>query len=303
MPDSVIVTVPGTTSNVGPGFDCLGAALTLYNRFQFTRAESGLQIDVTGAEADRVVLDESNLAYKSFLKFFDHIGKPVPGLHLSIELQVPLSRGLGSSATAIVGGLVGANVLAGSPLTQEQVMELAIAIEGHPDNVVPALLGGCRLAAESDGEWTICELPCHPDIAFVLGVPDFEVSTAEARRVLPQEYSRADAIFNMAHLGLLVRALETGNADWLRSALKDRIHQPYRKSLMHGFDAVREGAIAAGAYELVISGAGPTLLAIAHPSQGVPIAQAMQAAWATQSIQSEVKVLKIDSTGTQIEER
>jgi homoserine kinase len=260
-----------------------------------------LQIDVTGAEADRVVRDESNLAYKSFLKFFDHINQPAPGLNLSIELQVPLSRGLGSSATAIVGGLVGANVLAGSPLTQEQVMEMAIAIEGHPDNVVPALLGGCRLAAESDGDWTICELPCHPDIAFVLGVPDFEVSTAEARRVLPQEYSRADAIFNMAHLGLLVRGLETGNPDWLRSALKDRIHQPYRKSLMHGFDAVREGAIAAGAYELVISGAGPTLLAIAHPAQGEPIAQAMQAAWTSQSIQSEVKVLKIDPTGTRIE--
>jgi len=299
MPDSVYVTVPGTTSNVGPGFDCLGAALTLYNQFQFTRTESGLTIDVIGAEADRVTKDETNLAYKSFLKFFHHIDQPVPGLHLTIKLDVPLARGLGSSATAIVGGLVGANILAGSPMSREQVRDMAIAIEGHPDNVVPALMGGVRLAASDGNHWTICDLPCHPDIALVLGIPDFEVSTAEARRVLPQEYSRADAIFNMAHLGLLVRGLETGNPEWLRMALKDRIHQPYRKSLMHGFEAVRQGAIAAGAYEVVISGAGPTLLAIAHPSQATTIAQAMKDAWAEASIQSDVRILGIDVDGTQ----
>jgi len=298
MPDAVMVTVPGTTSNVGPGFDCLGAALTLYNSFDFTRKETGLQIEVSGAEAERVARDESNLAYKAFRKFFDHMGKPAPGLHLTIHLDVPLARGLGSSATAIVGGLVGANALAGSPLSREQVMAMAIAIEGHPDNVVPALLGGFRLAAADGGHWTICDLPCHPDVALILGIPDFEVSTAEARRVLPQEYSRTDAIFNMAHLGLLVRGLETGNPDWLRMALKDRIHQPYRKSLMHGFEAVRQGAIAAGAYELVISGAGPTLLAIAHPSQAEKIAQAMKTAWTSESIQSDVKVLGIDAEGT-----
>jgi len=300
MPDSVLVTVPGTTSNLGPGFDCLGAALTLANRFRFTRTTAGLQITVTGTEADRVVADASNLAYQSFLKVFDYIGQTAPGLDLDIQLNVPLSRGLGSSATAIVGGLMGGNVLAGSPLSQAEIMELAIAQEGHPDNVVPALLGGCRLAACDEGQWTICEVPCHPDVALVLGIPDFEVSTAEARRVLPQTYSRADAIFNMAHLGLLLRGLESGNPDWLRKALKDRIHQPYRKSLMHGFEAVQAGAIAAGAYGLVISGAGPTMLAIAPPANTEKIAQAMQRAWAKESIQSVVQVLTIDPVGTRL---
>lgn len=304
MPDSVLVTVPGTTSNLGPGFDCLGAALTLHNHFRFTRGGSGtaeVTIEVTGAEASRVACDSSNLAYQAFAKLFQQIGKPVPPLHLAIALEVPLARGLGSSATAIVAGLVGANALAGSPLSQEEVMAIAIGIEGHPDNVVPALLGGCRLAAADQGKWTICDVPCHPDVALVLGIPDFEVSTAEARRVLPSEYSRADAIFNMAHLGLLLRGLETGDPEWLRMALKDRIHQPYRKSLMQGFEAVQAAAMAAGAYGVVVSGAGPTLLAIAHPDQTQKIAQVMATTWAKLSIQSIVKVLNIDPVGTRVE--
>ena len=303
MPDSVLVTVPGTTSNLGPGFDCLGAALTLHNRFRFTRAAEtapDVTIEVTGAEASRVVCDRSNLAYQAFTKFFQHVDQPVLPLHLTIELEVPLARGLGSSATAIVAGLVGANVLAGSPLSQEQVMAIAIGMEGHPDNVVPAFLGGCRLAAADQGQWTICDVPCHPDVAMVMGIPDFEVSTAEARRVLPSEYSRADAIFNVAHLGLLLRGLEMGNPEWLQMALKDRIHQPYRISLMHGFEAVQREAIAAGAYGVVVSGAGPTLLAIAHPNQTQKIAQVMEATWDKLSIQSIVKVLSIDPEGTQI---
>lgn len=304
MPDSVLVTVPGTTSNLGPGFDCLGAALTLHNRFRFTRAAETapvVTIEVMGAEASRVVCDGSNLAYKAFTKFFQHIDKPVPPLHLAIELEVPLARGLGSSATAIVAGLMGGNALAGSPLSREAVMAIAIGIEGHPDNVVPALLGGCRLAAADEGQWTICDVPCHPEVAMVLGIPDFEVSTAEARRVLPSEYSRTDAIFNMAHLGLLLRGLETGNPEWLRMALKDRIHQPYRKSLMHGFEEIQREAIAVGAYGVVVSGAGPTLLAIAHPDHTQKIAQVMGATWDKLSIQSIVKVLSIDPQGTQVE--
>lgn len=301
MPDSVLVTVPGTTSNLGPGFDCLGAALSLSNQFQFTRRESGLRITVTGTEAGRVVQDESNLAYQSFLKLFAQIEQSVPGLDLTIHLDVPLARGLGSSATAILAGLVGGNALAGSPLSERALMELAIAQEGHPDNVVPALLGGCRLSACDQGQWTICDVPCHPDIALVLGIPNFEVSTAEARRVLPTGYSRADAIFNMAHLGLLLRGLETGHPEWLQMALKDRIHQPYRISLMRGFEAVQAAAMAAGAYGVVVSGAGPTLLAIAHPSHTQKIAQVMEATWSKLSIQSIVKVLSIDPDGTRVE--
>nr|WP_290221917.1 homoserine kinase [Trichocoleus desertorum] len=303
---TVTVTVPATTANIGPGFDCLGAALTVYNQFQFAHlltglevgAEQRVQIIVEGLEADRVKTDESNLAYQAFAKLYEHLGQTPPPVQITIQLGVPLARGLGSSATAIVGGLVGANVLAGSPLSATEVMQLAIAMEGHPDNVVPALIGGCRLAATNpEGKWEICDIPWHSDIVPVVAIPNFELSTAEARRVLPTEYSRADAIFNTAHLGLLVRALETGNGKWLRAALQDRIHQPYRQTLIPGYAAVQDTAIAAGAHGLVISGAGPTLLALTNSQQAANVEAAIANAWVEQGITPLVKALQIDLRG------
>ena len=297
MSQMITVRVPATTANLGPGFDCIGAALTLYNTFRFTEALT-TKITVTGADAERVATDADNLAYRSFLKLFDRIGQTPPVLRLEIDMAVPLARGLGSSATAIVGGLLGANQLAGSPLSQTELMELAIAMEGHPDNVVPALLGGCRLAASGlHEEPIICDVPWHDAFVPVLGIPDFELSTAAARQVLPMEYSRDEAIFNMAHLGLLVRALETGQSDWLQAALRDAIHQPYRQTLIKGFKAVQNAAVAAGAYGLVISGAGPTLLAIASPAAAPDTATAMAAAWTKAGVQSQVKVLSLDRQG------
>lgn len=279
----VTVTVPATTANLGPGFDCIGAALTLHNRFQFSRHEDSpgqVVIQVTGTEASRVATDDSNLTYKAFAQVFHHLQRPVPAVAISIELGVPLARGLGSSSTAIVGGLLGANFLADQPLTQTELMNLAISMEGHPDNVVPALLGGCRLAvSDSEQQWTLCDVPWHPDIVPVVAIPDFELSTAMARQVLPQTYSRADAIFNISRLGLLLRGLETGRGDWLRQALMDRIHQPFRQELIVGYDAVAKAATEAGAYGLVISGAGPTLLALSSPAQAELVKAAMVNCW------------------------
>jgi homoserine kinase len=298
---SCTVTVPATTANLGPGFDCLGAALSLYNRFEFSllpTAEQPVLIQATGLEAEKVTLDGSNLAYRAFAYFYEQMGQTPPPVHLAIALEVPLSRGLGSSATAIVGGLVGANVLAGSPVAQERVMEMAIALERHPDNVVPALMGGCRLSAsDPESAWTICEVPWHLDIVPVIAIPNFELSTAEARRVLPQTYSRADAIFNMAHLGLLLRGLDSGNGDWLRAALQDRIHQPYRLPLIRGYEAVWEGAIAAGAYGVVMSGAGPTLMALSPQSQAETVRTAMAMAWAAQGVSVQTRTLQLDMNG------
>ena len=302
MSISSTVTVPATTANLGPGFDCLGAALTLYNEFKFTCLDgdaiaSPLKITVTGLEADRVQTDESNLVYQSFVKLYEHLHQTPPPVQINITLGVPLARGLGSSATAIVGGLVGANLLAGSPLDEVEVMNIAIALEGHPDNVVPALLGGCRLAATSVEGWEICDVPWHSDVIPVVAIPDFELSTAEARRVLPSEYSRADAIFNAAHLGLLLRGLETGRGNWLRAALQDRIHQPYRKALIPGYDALYSAAMTAGAYGMVISGAGPTLLALADSNQAATVEEAMTTAWKQQGITAQVKALQVDWQG------
>jgi homoserine kinase len=297
----VDVIVPATTANLGPGFDCLGAALTLYNCFRFSvlpTDEKALVVEASGLEADLVARDESNLAYRAFAYFYQQIGQAPPPLHLSIDLEVPLARGLGSSATAIVGGLLGANGLAGSPVSLDGVMEMAIALEGHPDNVVPALIGGCRLSATGQSlPWTICEVPWHSDIVPVIAIPNFELSTAEARQVLPQSYSRSDAIFNMAHLGLLLRGLETGRADWLASALQDRIHQPYRQILIKGYKAVQQGVIGAGAYGMVISGAGPTLLALCDRQRATEVESAMAKAWTAEGVSVTTRVLQVDTIG------
>ncbi|MFN6538960.1 MAG: homoserine kinase [Nostoc sp. EkiNYC01] len=294
----VTVTVPATTANLGPGFDCIGAALKLYNQFKFTRVEEGgLTIAVTGEEAQRVQTDESNLLYQAFIRFYQHIEQRPPSVKIEIQLGVPLARGLGSSATAIVGGLVAANQLEGTPMNQSQVMELAIAMEGHPDNVVPALLGGCRLAATSGAGWEICDVPWHQDIIPVLAIPDFELSTSEARRVLPTEVSRADAIFNTAHLGLLLRGLETGKAEWLKAALQDKLHQPYRKALIPSYDSVNLAAVTAGAYGMVISGAGPTLLALTDELHSKAVEAAMSSAWEQEGIIANVRSLSLDIQG------
>lgn len=294
---AVKVTVPATTANLGAGFDCIGAALTLYNQFSFTPATE-LSFSVTGAEAERVKTDESNLAYQAFVKLYEHIEQIPPPVHIEIELGVPLARGLGSSATAIVGGLVGANRLAGSPLGEIEVMNLAIALEGHPDNVVPALLGGCRLSASDTSQnWAICDIPWHDSIIPVVAIPDFELSTTEARRVLPTEVSRADAIFNAAHLGLLVRALQTGKGDWLRAALQDRLHQPYRQALIPGFEAVQAAALKAGAWGLVISGAGPTMLAMVNKAQADGVKREIAAAWQSVGVMADVRSLCLDHQG------
>ena len=300
MSESFQVSVPATTANIGPGFDCLGAALTRYNRFTFTSnpEASPLQIEVTGAESDRVPTDTSNLVYVAFCECFRHLDRPVPPVQLKIDLDVPLARGLGSSSTAIVGGILGANALAGSPLESTNLARLATELEGHPDNVVPALLGGCRLATVNDeGQGTLCEISWHPDIVPILVIPAFEVPTAKARQVLPQTYSRTDAVYTIGHLGLLLRALETGNGDWLRTAIGDRIHEPYRKTLIPGYDAVVQSALAAGAYGVTISGAGPTLLALGSPDQAEAIATSMSARWQQQGIEVvDAVVLQIDST-------
>ncbi|MGI8499989.1 MAG: homoserine kinase [Hassallia sp.] len=294
----VTVTVPATTANLGPGFDCIGAALTLYNEFKFTRLDKGgVIIFVTGAEAEKVKTDESNLVYQAFVTFYQHLQQIPPPVKIEIKMGVPLARGLGSSATAIVGGLVGANLLAGEPLSQSQVMELAIAIEGHPDNVVPALLGGCRLAATANTAWEICEIPWHNHVVPVVAIPDFELSTKEARQVLPTEVSRADAIFNTAHLGLLLRGLETANSNWLKAALQDKLHQPYRKALIPGYDAVNSAALDKGAYGMVISGAGPTLLALTDELHSQAVAAAMAAAWKLEGITAIVRSLSLDTQG------
>ncbi|MEM8542725.1 MAG: homoserine kinase [Cyanobacteria bacterium P01_H01_bin.119] len=301
VPDAFLVTVPATTANIGPGFDCLGAALKLYNGFQFLvvdRDPGTVEITVTGRDAERVSTQADNLAYQAFARLFKHLQRDIPAIQLEIELAVPLSRGLGSSSTAIVGGLLGANAIAGHPLSLEAIADLAIAMEGHPDNVVPALRGGCRLAVKDDSDrWVLCDIPWHRSIQAVVAIPEFELSTAAARQVVPNQYSKADAIFNMANLGLLLRGLETGYGPWLMTALRDRIHQPYRQALIPGFSKVQQAAQRAGAYGLVISGAGPTVLALTSEANAHAVCKVILSTWKSEPFAASAQILEIERNG------
>ncbi len=296
----IIISIPATTANLGPGFDCIGVALNIYNEFKFTLTEDEVNIKITGAEAHRLTTDKTNLLYKSYKEVYDHLGKEAPNVKIEINLNVPLSRGLGSSATAIVGGLIGGNYLAGNPLDLSEIISMAIAMEGHPDNVVPALLGKCQLSIPKAGKWLICEIPWHQDIIPVIAIPNFEVSTKGAREVLPEQITYQDAIFNIAHMGLLQRGLQTGEENWLRIALDDKLHQPYRKKLIQGYELVKSAAISAGAYGMVISGAGPALLALTNQIQVNAVVRAMKNSWESMGIMAEVRSLSIDTKGTNI---
>ena len=298
----VTVSVPATTANLGVGFDCIGAALTMANQFEFATVDTDckLVIAVDGKEAYKVGTDENNLIYQSFIQLYQKIGRTPPNLEIKITLGVPLSRGLGSSATAIVGGLLGANNLAGNPLSRDEIMKMAIAIEGHPDNVVPALLGNCQLSVADGDRWQICSIPWHQEIVPVVAIPDFELSTEQARLVLPNSYDRAAAIFNISRMGMLQRALATNNAEWLSTALADKIHQPYRQKLITGYERLHDSAVSAGAYGMVISGAGPTLLALTHSGAAKQVIESMTAAWAKLGIDSVVRSLALDTFGARV---
>ena len=297
------VSVPATTANIGPGFDCLGAALSLYNRFEFSLSDQ-LRITASGEGADKVERDETNLVYQAIAKFYQHIDRPIPPIAFHTDTKIPLSRGLGSSATANVGCVIGANLLAGSPLNRMELLDLAIAMEGHPDNVAPAMLGGCQLMASNQaGGWEYCDLQWHQDIGLVVAIPDFELSTAKARQVLPKEFSMSDAVFNASHLALLTNGIQTGRVNWIKAGLQDCLHQPYRESLIKGMADVRTAAIAAGAYGLVISGAGPTLLSLAAMGTIESVAQAIQQAWQAIGVKAVTKCLAIANDGTTFKTR
>ncbi|MEM1366413.1 MAG: homoserine kinase [Cyanobacteria bacterium P01_H01_bin.15] len=299
---SLRVQVPATTANIGPGFDCIGAALQRSNVFTFIEAPDW-QITVSGVEAGKVAGTASeNLVYRAFNYLWEHaMREPRPSAHLTIDLSVPLARGLGSSATAIIGGMVAANQFSSSQVSNKVLLSHAIAFEGHPDNVVPALLGNCRLSLQKDNEWLFTDIPWSKNIVPVIAVPDFELSTAAAREVLPSSYSLADGVFNIGRMGVLVNALAAADPQGIAWGLQDRVHVPYRQTLIHGYESVSVAAKSAGAWGVTISGAGPTLLALGPEEQAPRIAIAMKQTWAEMGVQAEVTPTNIDPRGTRWE--
>jgi homoserine kinase len=247
---SVVVRAPATSANLGPGFDCLGLALDLWNEVEATPGR--LSPD-----------DDTNLILRAARAVHDAAGMPYPGYELRCTNRVIFNRGLGSSAAAIASGVLFANEVLSNPLDEAALLRVATNVEGHPDNVVPALLGGVRVATcDDDGRVLQTRVPLAVDLSTVCFVPEMGIPTSHARGLLPVSVSLADAVFNVARSSLLVAALASGQADLLAEATRDRLHQPYRLPLFPAGATLLEGAMHAGAVGAFISGAGPTVLAL-----------------------------------------
>ncbi|MEI3579470.1 MAG: homoserine kinase [Acutalibacteraceae bacterium] len=255
----ICVKVPATSANFGAGFDSLGAALNYYNLIEMEEY-SGCRIEILDDTA--VPTDESNLVYQTARALYEHCGRPFPGLHIRQRNRIPTARGLGSSSACIAGGLLGANELLGRPCTLDELVDLAAAMEGHPDNSTPALLGGFVAAAMENGHVYYARCPVPEGLGFVAVIPDFELKTADARRALPDSYVRADAVYNLSRSALMALSMAQGRLENLKIAAGDRLHQPYRLRLIPGAEEVFDFFDRQGAYASYISGAGSTLMAL-----------------------------------------
>jgi len=259
----VTVRVPATAANLGPGYDCLGVALDIWNELTVERGP--FRVDIRGEGADQLPRDETNLIVRSVAAAFDAAGKPVPELAYVCHNVIPLTRGLGSSSAAIVSGLAAGARLSGADaeLDSAALMEMAADMEGHPDNAAPATLGGFRVGVRDGERWIADRVRIPEGMSAVLFIPDVEGSTAAARAILPDEVPRADAVFNLGSAALLVNALASGNLGMLRRATEDRLHQPVRSRLYRGMSALISAALAGGAHGAFLAGAGPTVMALA----------------------------------------
>lgn len=253
------IQVPATSANLGSGFDSLGIALTMYNQVYMEVCD---KIDIRSNDGVAVPTDETNLIYWSAKHLYDECGKKLPGLKIVQENNIPMTRGLGSSSACIVAGLLGANRFLGAPLTQHDLVNLAAKIEGHPDNTTPALQGGLVTSAMDGGRIYSVSVPVAQNIRFGVFIPPFELKTETARGVLPDTYSRGDAVYNLSRSALMTSSLFSGSLENLRVAVQDKLHQPYRRPFIPGLDAVFRLSYELGSYGTYISGAGPTIISI-----------------------------------------
>jgi homoserine kinase len=294
----VHVRVPASSANLGPGFDSLGLALALYNEVTAEEAD-GVRVAVEGEGAGRLAANERNVVARGVSAAYDAAGRRFPGCALTCVNRIPLSRGLGSSAAAWVGGLVAGNALLGSPLDRSTVLTLAARAEGHPDNVAAALLGGLTVSAGGGDGAIAVALPVPSDLRWVTLIPEITSATSEARAVLPSSVPREDAVFNVQRVALLLAALQTRRVDVLGTALDDRLHQPYRVRLFPWLPSVADAARKAGALGCVLSGAGPALLAVVAGTEGEAsaVARAMEEALARAGIAGTANALAVDQQG------
>lgn len=296
--NQVCIRVPATTANLGPGFDSFGLALKCYNRFFFQINPEPLAVDRL-AFSSKTCVDVANtslvpgesLVFQALERFYETIQLPRPTFEVEIEAHIPLARGLGSSSTVIVGALVGANTLAGHPLDVQALLRLATDLEGHPDNVAPALLGGALLCDMVEAEVQAYPLPWPEDWKVVVVVPEYRLLTEKARSVLPQQFPLGDAIFNLRKASLMTYALLRHDEQAFAASLSDRLHQPYRSGLIPEFEPLQDCALQAGAFGCVISGGGPSM-AVFYPEANQPGVMAALQAY-VETLTTDVRLLAL----------
>ena len=269
----VRITVPATSANVGAGFDSLGLAVSLHNVFTFEPSDT---VRIASRDGTRIPTGPNNHVFRSARAVYDQLGIPLKGLSITQTNAIPMARGLGSSSACIVAGILGANALLGDKLTLRQMLTLATAIEGHPDNVAPAMLGGFVTSVYDEGQVYTVKKDIDLDLAFAAFVPDFRLLTAKARAALPQMVAHKDAVYNLSRAALATAAFCEGRYNLLDVATKDTLHQQYRLPLIEGGDEVFELAQDLGALGVYISGAGPTIMAVVHKEDEAFFARARE---------------------------
>ena len=291
--NKVTIRVPATTANLGPGFDAFGCALNLYTDVTFEETDFGLEI--TGC--DEAYAGPDNMAYTAYCAVLASLSEELRGVKIHIESQIPIARGLGSSAALLVAGAMGANVLRGNKMSTQGLLNITNAMEGHPDNLAPAFYGGLTASMVDNGLPVTVSFPLHPGWEFLALVPDFPLSTPKARAVLPKEVSREDAIYNISHGAMVLKALELGDEKLLRNAMQDKLHQNYRRSLIQDYDAIEALVRTTGA-AFCLSGAGPTLLCITR-NEGLEEKLAQKLPTVTEA-QWQILPLHIDFQGARV---
>jgi homoserine kinase len=260
--NQITVRVPATTANLGPGYDCIGMALDWWNEISMKVSDKP-HVSIVGEGNTELSLGEDNLIYRSAQEFFKRVKGNIEPLDIICKNTIPLARGLGSSAAAIVGGIVAANAVSGNLLGQRELLDLAVEIEGHGDNVAPALLGGCQIVVKDEEKIFCSSVNLAKDMDVIIFVPDQSMSTQEGRSLLPDRISRKNAVYNMGRLGMLVNSLSTGNLENLLVATQDKLHQPYREQIFPAMKYIIRSAKKAGAIGAFLSGGGSSVAAFA----------------------------------------
>ena len=288
------ISVPATSANLGIGYDTLGMAVSLYSHFTFERAD---ELTITGCPEE--FRNANNLVYVSLVDALAEWGEEPFGVSIDIQTEVPVARGLGSSSTCVVAGIMAAAALTGHTVTREELVAMATRVEGHPDNVAPAILGAAVCSFTPDGRLPRClRYDVSDRLRFVTVVPPYEVHTSEARKVVPQEVPLSTAVWQMGRVAGLTRGLETGDASLIADANDDRLQEPYRRALIPDYDAIRETCLEGGAKTMWISGSGSTLMAV---TDDTIVAKFLQVRLKERFPECETHILTCDTCGAQIE--